>query len=425
MTIKSTRVAESAKVLQRQWTYVTKKPAFSVASQLDLNEVNTVTVGPNFPQWRARMRAKNSCTTSLLGLTHDMHASNDGELAVTRNAVVSGKIQWVRTEMQGSFGFVNLPVADPNLQSAIASVDNAVIQQAIKQIIAAETTYRSGQDLGEMRETLRMIKSRSSNLYSSAWSYLDVLALRGRRLRRIGEMVAMIGNTWLEFAFGWKPLISSIYDGANALAHIITYRVPTKRFYSEASGIVTLSTSEGTRVFGPLQAHWKAVSKFSYGVKIYGAVKCVPPGGIGVIPTEFGLALDELVPTLWELIPYSFLVDYFTNVGGIVDAWSVNKASVAWINRGEERINELVGTPSVSIQDPPAGQFDTDVRLHAGSDYKRSFRRISRDSYDLGHLVPSLEFKHPGLSMKWLNIAALGAQSKRTSQFLNSRLSRA
>lgn len=34
----------------------------------------------------------------------------------------------------------------------------------------------------------------------------------------------------------------------------------------------------------------------------------------------FGFSAKEFVPTLWELLPWSFLVDYFTNVGDILDA---------------------------------------------------------------------------------------------------------
>jgi len=36
----------------------------------------------------------------------------------------------------------------------------------------------------------------------------------------------------------------------------------------------------------------------------------------------FGLDLDDIAPTMWELVPYSFVVDWFCNISDILAAWS-------------------------------------------------------------------------------------------------------
>jgi len=49
----------------------------------------------------------------------------------------------------------------------------------------------------------------------------------------------------------------------------------------------------------------------------------------------FGFQPSEFLPTAWELLPWSFLADYFSNIGDCLTAWSTvtDKVEVAYINR--------------------------------------------------------------------------------------------
>jgi hypothetical protein len=47
----------------------------------------------------------------------------------------------------------------------------------------------------------------------------------------------------------------------------------------------------------------------------------------------FGFTPSEFVPTAWELMPWSFLVDYFTNIGDILTSSVTDTSSVRWVNR--------------------------------------------------------------------------------------------
>lgn len=49
----------------------------------------------------------------------------------------------------------------------------------------------------------------------------------------------------------------------------------------------------------------------------------------------FGLRPDQIIPTAYELIPWSWLADYFTNTGSILSAYSQSQAAVRYVVRSE------------------------------------------------------------------------------------------
>jgi hypothetical protein len=335
--------------------------------------------------------------------------------------ILNGRVykQWAEYEWQGTFGVENITLDDPS-SILISSVKNSVIQAVVRQIRQAQTSLRGMVAAGEMGENLRMMKSRSRALHGGMYNYLNSVKKLGRAAVRLRprQLLGNIQNLWLEYSFGWAPLVSDISDGAKALSRITTYREPRVLVrYAKESAEITSQTSS-TIQHGPLLLKNVRALRSRYGCKIYGAVSATPVGAVPVLD-EFGFTFNEWLPTLWELTPYSFLVDYFSNVGAVIDAYSLNSLGVAWLNLGELRETSLEVVPSVTLQAPPAGHRDVDVILNSGSPFSASRRRVNRDSFAIGNLTPTLEFRIPGTSMQWLNIAALIRFSKDVSKAIN------
>jgi hypothetical protein len=119
---------------------------------------------------------------------------------------------------------------------------------------------------------------------------------------------------------------------------------------------------------------------------------------------DLGFTLSEFVPTVWELIPYSFLVDYFTNFGEVVSAVSYPRSNFRWIMKWTitDRKDELLA-PWMEPGSNPLGKNKA-----IGDPCSVVTRQIVRAPY-YGSLIPDFRFEIPGLSMKWLNLAALAA----------------
>lgn len=137
---------------------------------------------------------------------------------------------------------------------------------------------------------------------------------------------------------------------------------------------------------------------------IKGAFVYRNPDGNFPIPKLFGLDLSDLAPTTWELIPWSFFVDYFTDVGNAIEAASVRLVEMAYVttttrsSATHQHVNPrcLPGVPSAEVWCPH--KYVTKLKYH------RTIRQAGFPDMQL--YIP--QFKTPaGESTKWLNIAAL------------------
>jgi hypothetical protein len=141
-------------------------------------------------------------------------------------------------------------------------------------------------------------------------------------------------------------------------------------------------------------------------------------------PGSFGFSPREFVPTLWELIPYSFLVDYFTNVGDIIAAWSYRTLDMRWVTRTERTSvisSNVGGTPYMDQSTSYADQGLYRNELISGSPGASVTRYTTVTRVpNVGFPAPRLELTVPGLGLKWVNIVALSNQVAATRHVLRS-----
>jgi hypothetical protein len=123
---------------------------------------------------------------------------------------------------------------------------------------------------------------------------------------------------------------------------------------------------------------------------------------------SFGVDIHSFVPTVWELIPYTFVLDYFANIGNILQSYSYPRSFVTWVTKWQIENKSFTVKPfdiPLTSSQLAAGWYD---RQWTSSPGYRKERTISRHPYS-GSLHPGFGFKIPGMSMKWLNLAALSA----------------
>lgn len=132
-------------------------------------------------------------------------------------------------------------------------------------------------------------------------------------------------NGWLTLNYGWKPLLMDIHNSAKALADI-QYKDYSRLFF--ASGYSS-SQSSGT-VRAPLGASSRRVQ--SHSVK-YGMCYTMADGEP---PVEQILGLVNPLEVAWEVIPFSFVVDWFFPIGDYLQqlgAWSDRSHKLVWCYR--------------------------------------------------------------------------------------------
>lgn len=183
--------------------------------------------------------------------------------------------------------------------------------------------FNLGIVLGEGHQTLRMIGDTAITIAKSlhhlkkgdlAGAARSLLGPANRKpikpykaMRPFRPTADNMSSRWLELQYGWLPLLSDVEAGAQFIAHKLS--VPVSQTYRMS----ILKSRAGERIsynpFGSVTAKSLAVARRS--LKI---VVSEPPSTLA----SLGLLNPEVVA--WELVPWSFVIDWFIPISSYLEA---------------------------------------------------------------------------------------------------------
>lgn len=301
--------------------------------------------------------------------------------------------------------FLGLPV-----WSGIGTSDaeNIAMGKFLSNVGDVISPFKAPTFLGELKDTLKMLKSPAKALRRGISSYLK----RARGIRRSGRTPdrsynKVLSDTWLEYAYGWKPLISDIESAIDAYA-TLKANPTTLRVYGKGETKVVVDrplTQSFIDSYRSVVVH----DRDSYEAKvIYKGVVVLPIEGggdeltIARLKNALGFKLEEFIPTAWELVPFSFVVDTFSNIGTILSSGHGLTAQYAWKSRSVRKTMRRVcnyTNPKSSATYATKnfwGCKGSEIELY---DYER---------FPNPPLwLPRISLELPGEFLPWLNMASL------------------
>jgi hypothetical protein len=286
--------------------------------------------------------------------------------------------------------------AKPGQFTAIRDISDRLIEEAginphhFVQAAAANI-YSSGMDgltfLAELHKTVRMIKRaipRAVKLLREAFN-----ALRTGRLYALGYSTI---DEWLQARYGWRILLYEIQEINQLLEGLDE---PARSRVKNRSGH-TLTVVEGeTRDSGG--GNGRIINDYTtYTIGVRGSIIAdFSPSSL-----TFNLPL-----TAWELLPYSFVIDWFVNIGQTIEALSF----LTFNNQYTASYGIYVeGTREVTVNSYPGPNWGNNFQSNWGeitlTEKVEMFRRVPTTVPQLPHLQLNLDgFKIADLIALLLN----------------------
>jgi len=216
---------------------------------------------------------------------------------------------------------------DAGVSPKLDHVENMAKSKFFQRYINTVREFQGLTFLGELRETLHMIRRPALALREEVNRLISMVD----RLRFARGHARALSNTWLEWSFGVKPLVKDVQTGVAALTNF-----PLNQFssvsakVSDSYRIIPVETPQAYSQGNYVRWDTSLYGDVTKGVKIVGEVLRSTPSAFHDAASKYGLDARNILPAAYELMPWSFLIDYFTNLGELVDSWSDHYVSLQW-----------------------------------------------------------------------------------------------
>jgi len=186
----------------------------------------------------------------------------------------------------------------------------AAIQGALSRITGSLASY--GESLGEIGQTSRMIANRIGSLISLArdikrgnWKKIESqFGEAVRSLKSFRRSSKSLADAWLELSFGWRPFVDDIWTGVDLLSKKIDVGVDVESSFNTAPGGFGPRDSDGLS---------NVLRALKNGANTRARVKARVCNHRLAQLNALGLANPAEIA--WNLLPFSFVVDWVLPIG--------------------------------------------------------------------------------------------------------------
>jgi len=172
-----------------------------------------------------------------------------------------------------------------------------------------------GNDLATANQTVVMVATTAKRFSSciknirtgnipAAVLALGATPIGKHRSKRKPPLYAEASSLWLEMQYGWKPLLSDVYDSFNRFV------INTKNERQWTARAVVRHKTEAPLIWDTSNPYISRGTSGRY-LELYK----LSATHVEVLSTARSLGLDDPLSIAWEVLPWSFVVDWFIPIG--------------------------------------------------------------------------------------------------------------
>lgn len=297
--------------------------------------------GNSLPGYADIIRRRGNATTDRSVTFHNVHGESAFWLAsrygVTTNGVRKPITAVGSSTIAANFNGLYLPGAVA--QTEVDSVASEAAIQFRKKCEERVVTFGGPVFLGELRETINFLKApipqiirHSRKLYREVERMVRRMPRSRRRTRRGQEILTeRAQDHWLAYKMAILPLISDIESAIEAVkSYDKVVKLPVA---THARRLVYIDQS-ATQLLGGTRFNTRTAHASCYIKGALYAAAVPPPGSLDrlqqITAMDFRGVVEGFASTVWNLIPLSFVADYFSNIGDIINMELTAGPELAW-----------------------------------------------------------------------------------------------
>lgn len=221
--------------------------------------------------------------------------------------VLNGNLILLRT-VTGQLASLVQSKSSPNYLGEIEATEDDLwaLSKAVSRSREAKVQLLT--TVGELPETLDMLKDPYLKLARQGEKFQKLLP------RNVRRTVSAVTSAWLQIRYGVIPVVQEINDYWAEFERNFSLDLNPLRKARAGTSNSSVTSSRFVRPFGGGYFHGTEDVRLTtrlHATNYYRVVETVN--------SNYGLNWQGLVKTAWELIPYSFVIDWFADVGGWLD----------------------------------------------------------------------------------------------------------
>lgn len=368
--------------------------------------------GYKLPNWRDIVRAGGNATTNFSGTLYTSEASWFTAVQELLLSEQSGS-KWSRQhyENYGYLPYDSYPSTPSISSGTITDATNRCIRRFLEEFEKAFSSDNlTGRSIKHFQHDVHSISNPMKGLRDEISSYLGRLGKVAQGKGPKSRLLREVRAAYLELTFGIQPFTDDI---TAILTDLGRYRFPSIPISAQAtvsdpasSSTVDISSKFTYKLSRFLQT---MVIASTYSVRYKGAVRTQTgmDGKIGFIQSQ-RLLPQDWVPTLFSILPYAWMVDYFTNIGDIIDGLCFCFNDLAWgCKTVLEKSSVTYSEVSILPIPPPGFPVVSSENSAYGGNAVFTCKTVNRSPLVPSDLVPRLVFTIPTRPKEWLNMMAV------------------
>lgn len=384
--------------------------------------------GSSVPEWRDKIKRGENASSPYSLDRNQLVEQRYGTVGMTASIIGN---PGAGSQDHSYTGYLTPgPTAISHLVASSAESNSKALTAIYKKMNSQLSQLNAPASFLEMGDVIRQFGRPFKSIVDLTERHINRLYLQRRGIENLRynkkQLVKILADTYLEYAFGLAPLINDTKKAAEALARLAweveSPSIKTRlvgRGISETGDITTDQLVPGSTFLVVDKTTRRTTQVRTQYVAGFKAYPTADRGSHDRLMQLLGFRPESWIPGVWEAVPWSWLVDYFVNVQELLNSLEASVIKPSWIVKTVSTVTDYEVyekiNPKLTIDRSLNAGWNRCVPYGSELDYHKSRRMTMQRTIPAQLGFPELYFRLPDSWHQIANMASVITQLQKST----------